>query len=150
MLIQNALDHGESDARPLRACREERIEEMGPRTFRDARSAVVHRKLDRVPSLLHVDCNLVSGRADLDGVAHEVPHDLPQLRCVGSHECGSGTLALDSDIPSAPRLAREDHHLTGDLGEIDRLDLRGPCAGEIEHVSDQIGEAGSLALNDLA
>src|SRR5690606_543488 len=143
VLVRDALHDGQPHARALASRREERVEQLVRRGWIDGGAVLFDGQLGPGGGALQDHAPLSSGAAGLNGVAHQVPKQLPGwLPVRADPDAIRRPRVDDAHVRDAPPRSRgELHDLTRQGRHVDGAELGLPRAGQIQHVADQLVQA---------
>ena len=129
-----------AESQTVLLCRRERIEQAAYRFALDARSIIQHADFDarrrRVSTRndMNVAIRLPRGGDGIDGVMHEIEHDLLQLNPITMQIRQVGRrVEIDSNTPGRCLRICQSHRLLEHVPRVDRADMRMPATNEIPH-----------------
>src|SRR5882724_6676714 len=149
VLLDDAVDEGESQSRSLRLRGEEGLEDVREVARRDALAGIGHRDLEHVAPHGGGDAQFAALRHRLHRIQAEIPQDLPELLRVDGPEHGRGELANDLEAARTGAVLQQQEYLLGGGGHVEGRDRqrRGPRV--LEEVLDDVIEALGLGRHDL-
>ncbi|MCK6461136.1 MAG: hypothetical protein L6Q95_14740, partial [Planctomycetes bacterium] len=144
------MHHREAEPRPLRARREEGLEETGQHVLRDAGPVVGHRDQRLVGLVRGAEPDAPRARAQrLAGVEQQVHEDVLEELRVGAHERAVGDHELDAMALQVGLLGERAQDALAELLQLERRGARPRRLRERKQVADRLVEAAHLALDLL-
>src|SRR5690349_6781271 len=152
VLLDDAIDQGEANAAPFRLGGEERLEDVGEISFRDALAAVADRDLQPTRALAQVpgaDPELPAVGHRLDRVQAEIPDRLAEPLGIRPGGQRIAVLASDLEIRGQTPVLDKEQDFVQDLGHVDLDGRHGSRPRVFEEIADDLVQASRLAQHDL-
>jgi hypothetical protein len=151
VVFHDTADDCKADSGSVRSSREVVLENALFLILGNSWTLVVDGKNDFARSHVETNGHLGPCGSRLDGISHEVPDNLPDLRAIASRaHVPARTLVDDAYVGAARRVCRQLDDVTRETGNVGGLHRGRSGLREIDHVAHEIVEPSRLAFDDVA